>query len=76
MSEAMDPKSGHHPSAGRNTPDTVSQTLLPPPGATGNRRWVLWVVLVVLALTYAGTTWGLGRIWARVPFVARHRWAL
>ncbi|MFP4591958.1 MdtA/MuxA family multidrug efflux RND transporter periplasmic adaptor subunit [uncultured Ralstonia sp.] len=50
MSEAMDPKSGHHPSAGRNTPDTVSQTLLPPPGATGNRRWVLWVVLVVLAL--------------------------
>jgi thiosulfate dehydrogenase [quinone] large subunit len=34
------------------------------------------LVLIVLALTYAGTTWGLGRIWARVPFVARHRWAL
>ena len=34
------------------------------------------LVLIVLALTYAGTTWGLGRIWARIPFVARHRWAL
>jgi thiosulfate dehydrogenase (quinone) large subunit len=34
------------------------------------------LVLIVLALTYAGTTWGLGRIWARLPFVIRHRWAL
>jgi thiosulfate dehydrogenase (quinone) large subunit len=34
------------------------------------------LVLAVLALTYAGTTWGLGRIWARLPFVNRHRWAL
>lgn len=34
------------------------------------------IVLIVLALTYAGTTWGLGRAWARLPFVARHRWAL
>ena len=34
------------------------------------------LVLVVLAVTYAGTTWGLGRIWARLPFVSRHRWAL
>jgi thiosulfate dehydrogenase [quinone] large subunit len=34
------------------------------------------LVLIVVALTYAGTTWGLGRIWARIPFVARHRWAL
>lgn len=34
------------------------------------------LVLIVLVLTYAGTTWGLGRIWARLPFVARHRWAL
>jgi thiosulfate dehydrogenase [quinone] large subunit len=31
------------------------------------------VVLVVLAATYAGHTWGLGRIWARLPFVQRHR---
>ena len=34
------------------------------------------LVLVVLALTYAGTTWGLGRRWARLPFVSKHRWAL
>jgi thiosulfate dehydrogenase [quinone] large subunit len=34
------------------------------------------LVLIVLALTYAGTTWGLGKIWARLPFVNRHRWAL
>jgi thiosulfate dehydrogenase (quinone) large subunit len=34
------------------------------------------VVLVVLAATYAGATWGLGRAWARLPFVARHGWAL
>lgn len=34
------------------------------------------IALIVLAATYAGTTWGLGRIWARLPFVQRHRWAL
>lgn len=34
------------------------------------------LVLVVLAATYAGNTWGLGRIWARLPFVSRHHWAL
>jgi thiosulfate dehydrogenase [quinone] large subunit len=34
------------------------------------------VVLVVLALTYAGHTWGLGRIWARLPFVQRNRWMI
>lgn len=34
------------------------------------------LVLIVLALTYAGTTWGLGKVWARLPFVTRHRWAL
>ncbi len=33
-------------------------------------------VLLVLALTYAGRTWGLGRIWARLPFVRQHSWAL
>ncbi|MET8893267.1 hypothetical protein [Streptomyces albogriseolus] len=30
--------------------------------------------LVALAATGAGTVWGLGRRWARVPVVARHRW--
>src|SRR4051794_16934417 len=34
------------------------------------------VVLVVLAATYAGHVWGLGRIWAKLPFVQRHRWAI
>lgn len=34
------------------------------------------LVLIVLATSYAGTTWGLGRAWARLPFVHRHRWAL
>lgn len=28
----------------------------------------------VLALTYAGDTWGFGRRWARQPIVVRHRW--
>lgn len=39
-------------------------------------HFVYAVCLVVLAATYAGSTWGLGRAWARLPFVSRHRWAL
>jgi thiosulfate dehydrogenase [quinone] large subunit len=34
------------------------------------------VVLVVLAAAYAGHTWGLGRIWARLPLVQRNRWMI
>jgi thiosulfate dehydrogenase (quinone) large subunit len=34
------------------------------------------LVLIALALTYAGHTWGLGRWWARLPFVQRHRWLI
>jgi len=34
------------------------------------------ILAVVLAATYAGDTWGLGRTWARLPFVRDHRWAL
>ncbi|MEO5678261.1 MAG: hypothetical protein ABIS47_01190 [Acidimicrobiales bacterium] len=34
------------------------------------------VVLIVVALTYAGTTWGLGKRWARVSFVSHHGWAV
>jgi thiosulfate dehydrogenase [quinone] large subunit len=30
----------------------------------------------VLAASYAGNTWGMGRIWARLPFIHRHRWTL
>jgi thiosulfate dehydrogenase [quinone] large subunit len=39
-------------------------------------HFIYAVVLIVLAATYAGTTWGLGRRWARLPIVAKHRWAL
>jgi thiosulfate dehydrogenase [quinone] large subunit len=34
------------------------------------------LALVALAVTYAGDTWGLGRLWARLPFVRRNRWLL
>ncbi|MDT5031303.1 MAG: thiosulfate dehydrogenase (quinone) large subunit [Actinoplanes sp.] len=32
--------------------------------------------LVVLALTYAGHTWGLGRWWAQLPIVQKNRWLI
>ncbi|GLW31853.1 hypothetical protein [Actinoplanes regularis] len=31
---------------------------------------------IVLALTYAGHTWGLGRLWARLPLVQKNRWLI
>ncbi|GGT40420.1 hypothetical protein GCM10010254_70380 [Streptomyces chromofuscus] len=31
------------------------------------------VVLVALAAAGADATWGLGRVWARLPFVSRNR---
>jgi thiosulfate dehydrogenase [quinone] large subunit len=31
---------------------------------------------IVVAATYAGHTWGLGRWWASLPFVQRHRWLI
>jgi thiosulfate dehydrogenase (quinone) large subunit len=34
------------------------------------------LMLIVLALTYAGHTWGLGRLWAGLPFVQRNRWLI
>jgi thiosulfate dehydrogenase (quinone) large subunit len=34
------------------------------------------LALIALALTYAGHTWGLGKLWARLPFVHRHRWLI
>ena len=34
------------------------------------------LALVALAVTYAGHTWGLGRLWARLPFVRRNRWLI
>ena len=34
------------------------------------------LALIALAVTYAGHTWGLGRRWARLPFVQRNRWLI
>ena len=34
------------------------------------------LVAIVAALAYAGHTWGLGRRWARLPFVQKNRWLI
>jgi thiosulfate dehydrogenase [quinone] large subunit len=34
------------------------------------------LALIALAVTFAGNTWGLGRLWARLPFAQRNRWLL
>ncbi|MDG4830471.1 DoxX family membrane protein [Solwaraspora sp. WMMD1047] len=34
------------------------------------------IVLVALAAAYAGHTWGLGRLWAKLPFVQKNRWLI
>ncbi|OIJ68716.1 DoxX family membrane protein [Streptomyces mangrovisoli] len=34
------------------------------------------LVLIALAAAGAGATWGLGKVWARLPIVSRHRWLL
>jgi thiosulfate dehydrogenase [quinone] large subunit len=39
-------------------------------------HFIYGVVLVVLALTYAGHTWGLGRRWAQLPLVQKNRWLI
>jgi thiosulfate dehydrogenase [quinone] large subunit len=39
-------------------------------------HFIYAVGTIVLALTYAGHTWGLGRRWAQLPFVQRHRWLI
>ena len=46
------------------------------PNPIADSHYIYAVVLIVLAATYAGTTWGLGRTWARLPFIHRNRWAL
>jgi thiosulfate dehydrogenase [quinone] large subunit len=46
------------------------------PNPFADSHYIYAVVLIVLAATYAGTTWGLGSTWARLPFVNRNRWAL
>lgn len=32
-------------------------------------------IIAVATIPAAASTWGLGRIWARIPFVRRHSWA-
>ena len=39
-------------------------------------HFIYAVSAVVFALTYAGSTWGLGRQWAKLPFVQKHRWLI
>lgn len=39
-------------------------------------HFIYAAVLVVIAATYAGYTWGLGRWWARQPFVQKNRWLI
>ena len=32
------------------------------------------LVLIIVALTFAGDTWGLGKWWANLPVVQKHTW--
>jgi thiosulfate dehydrogenase [quinone] large subunit len=50
-----------------------------PTGSTNpitDYHFIYAVTGIVLALTYAGHTWGLGRWWAALPFVQKHRWLI
>ena len=50
-----------------------------PSGSTNpvtDYHFVYAIGAVVLALTYAGHTWGLGRQWAKLPFVQKNRWLI
>jgi thiosulfate dehydrogenase [quinone] large subunit len=37
-------------------------------------HFVYALAMIAFALTAAGATWGLGRVWARLPIVRRHVW--
>jgi thiosulfate dehydrogenase [quinone] large subunit len=39
-------------------------------------HFIYAITTVVLALTYAGHTWGLGRQWAKLPLVQKNRWLI
>jgi uncharacterized membrane protein YphA (DoxX/SURF4 family) len=43
------------------------------PNPFADSHYTYAIVLIVLAATYAGTTWGLGATWARLPFVHHNR---
>ena len=34
------------------------------------------LAMILFAVALAGNTWGLGRIWAKIPLVSRNRWLL
>jgi thiosulfate dehydrogenase (quinone) large subunit len=34
------------------------------------------LAVIAVAVLYAGDTWGLGKLWAKLPFVQRNRWLL
>jgi thiosulfate dehydrogenase [quinone] large subunit len=50
-----------------------------PSGSTNpitDYHFIYAVTGIVLALTYAGHTWGLGKWWASLPFVQNNRWLI
>ncbi|WP_127509824.1 DoxX family membrane protein [Actinoplanes solisilvae] len=50
-----------------------------PSGSTNpvtDYHFIYAVAGIVLALTYAGHTWGLGRWWASLPIVQKNRWLI
>ena len=59
-----------YPLARHTTTGSVTQSTNP----IVDDHVVYAIVLVVLALSYSGSFWGLGRRWAQLPFVQRHRW--
>ncbi|MEU9190204.1 hypothetical protein AB0D14_37895 [Streptomyces sp. NPDC048484] len=46
------------------------------PNPFADYHLVYAVVLIALAAAGAGAVWGLGRVWARLPFVSRNRWLI
>ena len=50
-----------------------------PSGSTNpvtDYHFIYALVAITTALTYAGHTWGLGRQWAKLPFVQKNRWLI
>ncbi|MGI5239692.1 hypothetical protein [Dactylosporangium sp. CA-139066] len=56
-----------HTSAGAPTGSTNPLT---------DYHFIYAAVMIALAAAYAGHTWGLGRLWAKLPFVQRNRWLI
>jgi thiosulfate dehydrogenase [quinone] large subunit len=57
----------HHTSAGKASGSSNPIT---------DYHFIYAVSAITVALTYAGHTWGLGRRWATLPFVQKHRWLI